>query len=406
MRIDALVREIVADVRSGTARLALLATVVGALGAGLCALDVLTVRGLLHDAATYRESGAAVLTLAAPGGIDGERCRALAQTDGVTASAALRAREQPLIAAALPDAPLPAYDVTGDIARLLGGGVGGRAESLGAGTPGAVAGVGPHGASGGAADAIGAAVPSDVADELLGRLGPSAPAQPNADRATGAPSNPLGSIATAEGPLLVGSVYAYPADGRRPGFGWAALIPAVDTSAPFDECWISAWPQSDDTRSLLLTALRPGADAGDDRPELGQLNASLGLRFDGAERFSARLTAWAPLTATILAALLAGTAVWTRRLQIASDLHAGVRRRDVIVILLVETLAWAAAGALLTLGAAALLAAPIGGRDGLALIAGAVPTVLGMPVGALVGAAVVAASIRERHLFRYFKDRR
>ena len=94
-----------------------------------------------------------------------------------------------------------------------------------------------------------------------------------------------------------------------------------------------------------------------------------------------------------------------RRLEIAANLHAGVHRRDERTILGIETIAWVIVGAIM---ASALVAYTfvfhIRAMDPqLVLIAARVlfPT----SASVLLGALCAWITIREHHLFTYFKSR-
>jgi hypothetical protein len=71
---------------------------------------------------------------------------------------------------------------------------------------------------------------------------------------------------------------------------------------------------------------------------------------------------------------------------------------------LVETLAWSLAGALVALGVLAVVARQDPATAALVLVTSG-RTVLVAVVACLGGAALALATIRERHLFRFFKDR-
>jgi len=352
VRLDAIARELWAGVLSGTARIVTLTVLATIVSAGLSAADIVLTRRLIADAEAFQQAGAATLTLSAEGQVDASACKALAQVEGVRASGAIRRRALPVVASALPGAPLTAFETTPGFAAVLG-------------SPG-----------------TGVVVPDEVADVLGLSEG---------DR-----------IPTTEGVVEVGGTYPYPDDGRRPGFGWAALIETADTS-PFDECWVLAWPQSDAMGSLLLGVLLPGADS--ERPELGQLNGALGARFDGMALFDGRLTAWAPSLAAALVGVLAFVSVRGRRLSIASDLHAGARRRDIATVMVVEGTTWLTAALILTMGSTAILAAPEALADRGALLVQGARVALASSAAGVAGIVAAVWSVRESHLVRYFKDR-
>lgn len=350
MKFEAVTREVWANVRSGTARIVTLALLGGIVSAGFATADAVSLRRLIADATVFRESGAATLTLIAEGRVDGSACRALGDVRGVTAAGALRRRDAALVATTLPSSPVDAYETTPGFSAVLGSG------------------------------GQGVVVAVQVA-EALG-LGGTA------------------RMAAAEGDVQIGGTFTYPDDGRRPGFGWAAMIETAD-DRPFDECWVLVWPQSDAVRTLL-----PGvASAATEPPQIAQLNSTLGARFDGETRLAERITSWSFALSALLMAVLAFASVRGRRLALASDLHAGARRRDIAGILLLEGAFWLTPVLLTTVGVTALIATPESALDRGALLVQGARVAAGSFAGGCVGLAAGALSVREGGLLRYFKDR-
>ncbi|WP_029149446.1 hypothetical protein [Microbacterium indicum] len=353
MRLAAIAREAWRNVRSGTARTVTIVCALILIVGGLVAADLASIRSIQSEARAFQTSGASVLIFSAPGQIDGAMCAALAGTGSVRTSGALRENET-IEMAALPDSAVPAYEVTGGVATILGA----------------------------AADSSGLV----ISDQLASMLG----ARPGDD------------VETAAGPVRVASEYAYPSDGRRSGFGYAALAPVLPRGA-FDECWAEAWPTSESTAALLHDTLLASGDAGSGT--YSQLNATHGSAFDGVARFRARLTAPAPAAAALLGAALGWIVVRARRLSHASALHAGVRHRDLVSIWAIEigiaVPAVIVAASLITAGF--VVRAPA--EDAGSLIAAAAAIAGGAVSGVIAGGLAAYASIRERHLFRYFADR-
>lgn len=356
MRWSAILREAWRNITSGTARTVKLALVLAVVSVGLTAADLVAVRAITTAAETYQSAGASVITLAAPGRIDGTACEALAAVPGIRAAGAIRSSENGIVAAALPSTSIPVKEVTAGFPALL------HADTV------AQAGI----------------VLSDQAATTL-------------DRAPG------DTLATRAGEATVSGVYAYPDDGRRAGYGYAALVPVPDGGA-FDECWVDVWPTSTQTPMLLQMALTP-ADQDGEQAVLSQLNTTLGTRFDGHDRFADRITRHGPLIALTIGAGLGYLAVRSRRIQLASALHAGLRKPALALILALETLSWTAPTAMLTAAFVAVFVAT--GSTG----ESAASVLLGLRIGLLavatpfLGAAVALALTRERDLFRYFKDR-
>jgi len=357
MTVRAILLEAWSDVVTGTARTTLFAAALAAVVVTAILTDVLAVRLLAADADRFRSSGATVLTVQAEGRIDGHRCENLGRIPGVRASGAVRETDSRLTSPALRGAPIPVSEVTSGFPRLLSNDV----------------------------DHSGGVVLSNDAADVFG-------------------VRPGGVAEAVEGRVRVAGRYDYPDDGRRPGYGYRALVTA-DARHSFDECWVDAWPQIPNLRSLLLFTVRSDTGADDVRPLLGQLNSSHGERFDGRERFEARVSRFAPAIAGIVAFGLATAAIRFRRIQLASALHARVPRRDLLAVQMLEASSWIVPAVCVGLALTALLAAGSapGDRLTVAIIGSRILAVAGL--GALGGTAAGVLFTREKHLFRYFKDR-
>lgn len=356
MRISGILREVGRNTASGTARIVTFALLLGALSVGLTVADLTAVRALTDAAARYTASGASVATLAASGRIDGAACEALATIPGVRASGALRATQEGITPAALPSSAVPVMQVT----------------------PGF-----PHVVHASRTADTGVVISHQVRDALALEAG-----QP---------------IVTTTGTAAVAGTYAYPDDGRRAGYGYAALVP-VPAEGAFDECWVDIWPTSRQIPVLLQTTLL-SASIDAELPALSQLNTSLGREFDGARAFDERLTRFVPTIALVLGAGLGYVATRIRRVQHASALHAGMARQDLIAISGLEVIGWTAPAIVFSAAVVAVFAATGPGGDTLmAATLGARIAPLAV-AGAFVGTLASLATTRERHLFRYVKDR-
>lgn len=343
------------DVASGTTHALRYTFALTAVLVTLVAADLGAVGASIDGAQEFQASGAATLTLQAVGAVDGAACDALVGVPGVTAAGALRDDPVPVVAAALPAAPIAAYSVSPGLMGVVG-------VSDDTGEAGAV-------------------LARDAADLLGVRAG--------------------GSLAVEDAQVPVRGTFAWPEDGRRRGFAHAVLSP-TPTVEPFDECWVRAWPLTDETWGLAQLVVDRGAQP-DVRVETAQLNSTRGTSFDGVGRFDDRVTRSAPLVALVVAGVLGYAAVRARRLELASARHVGVRAREQHAQLLLETLVWVLPAALLTVAATALLWQ---GRPAVGTayaLTGLV--VLGGAAGALVGSQAATALARESHLFRDFKAR-
>ena len=345
---------------TGTVRAGLLGTVFALTLSTLTVSDAVIVDTLVKEAQDFQEVGASTITVAAPAAISGDACEALSQTNGILASGAIRSTSKSLSLSVLPRSPVPISEVSAGFSAVLGV------------QPGSAGGV---------------VVPKDVVLNSGGQ-----------DEEV---------LKTARGDVAVAGVYLYPSDGRRPGLGWAILDP-IATGQIFDECWVKIWPWSDEIQSVLKGVVVAAGATQDQATQTtqGQLNAKLGTRFLGEDRYTSRVTRYAPGAALILGFALAAVSFRSRRLELAARRQDGFSRTDVTAQSIIETLAWVTPAALCAWAASTVypyLVAYGTTVEG----AGANPFIIAIAgvIGAVLGAGVTAAIVRERHLFAYFKDR-
>lgn len=360
MKREAIYREVRANIRAGTTRAGLLAALFALVLTASAGADLLQIRQLTASAEAWQKAGASTWVMRAEGRIDGGVCRALSNVEGVNAAGALRMADDSseLVLAQLPAAPVPVAEVTPRFERLLGIDTGGETGII----------------------------LSREAAEPLGL-------------------NNSGSAALRDGrDVPVAGVYDYPSDGRVPGYGYLALAP-VASDTPFDECWIDVFPHSEVRTSLLYSAVLPSTSTEEDKPSLSQLNSRLGQSFDGPALMASRITRFAPLVAFLGGVGLGFAALWRRRLEFASNLHAGMNRANGRAIVFLETAAWGLMGAFFASCLLALLIASDSSADRLplALIAGR--SFVAGSFGLACGSGLAWWRTREEQLFRYFKER-
>lgn len=354
MKTAGIWREVWRDLASGTARGSLFAFLLVLIMGALAAIDLAQVRSFTEQAEAYRDAGASISVLEAPNQIDGAACQALANIPGVNASGAIRLEEDRLTLSALPGAPVPLATVTPNFEKLLG------VQTLSGGI-----------------------LLSDQVAESVQAISGQA-------------------INTTKGDTLVAGIYPYPADGRKPGFGYMAMLPSNENE-PFDQCWAEVWPQSDQTRSLIYTALLPTKDSSN--ITLGQLNSSLGTAFSGISAYQNRITQYGFAVAGIAGIALGFVSVRIRRLEVASHLHAGIARKDQRRILFLETAAWVIVAAIVVESIAAIIIASDPSSDRPALFVLANRIIFAGGLSAILGALISLQQTKEHHLFSYFKNR-
>lgn len=357
MRFAAIADEVTRGARSGTTRTGSFALVCGALLTLLAVADAVLTTSLIDEAHRFRDSGAATLVIIAPGAVNGEACDALSRLPGVQAAGATRAAQHSVVASVLPRAPLDHYEVSEGFGAVVG--VTGTLSS-------------------------GIALSDDVAS-ILGLAGDGDP------------------LPTDSGTAQVVGRFSYPADGRRPGYGWAAITTA-DTTGHFDECWVTAWPSSDAVRSVALTAVAAAATS-DTRVQTTQLNPRHGEAFDGQRRYRERVSATVPVVAVAVTSGLAWLAVRMRRLEFAARLHDGASRGAVALLAVCEVVLWLVPSALIAVSAAAVVAWREAGSEALPVVVNAALAAVAAVLAGVAGSVAAVTHVRERHLFVYFADR-
>ncbi len=154
---------------------------------------------------------------------------------------------------------------------------------------------------------------------------------------------------------------------------------------------------------LQVDKTHPTADASN--IAIGQLNSTLGAAFDGPKLFQERMTAWATIVAVVAGASLGFLAVRLRRLELASARHAGVSTRAEVTQIGIETIFWAATAILVSLAGLLLVDRATQIPNSVDVDAISARSIFAGGVAAVIGSVVGAWTTRERHLFRYFKDR-
>lgn len=384
MCLRAIWREACRNLLTGTSRTVALTLVLAACMIGAITVDWLQIRNLESNAAAWVSAGASTYVITAPGHIDGQTCSRLQAVDGVLAAGAFRSVDTRTVLAAFPSTGVPTYQTTPnavtvfDIASndLHADGASSSARGLG--------------------DGMGIVLSREAADLIGADAG---------DR-----------LALADGrQTTVTAVYDYPDDGRASGYGYAALEP-VPENGMFDSCMVAAWPIPDDLDALLRYTVgdaEPSAAADVNESDssqsvdatISQLNATLGTVPPSASSFRHRSTGMAFIVVTVVALLAAGASAWSRRVELASALHAGYRRIALITQLTMETTAICCAGMMLSLPLAAYAVTASQTGDRLAMAVALARIVVAVDAGALVGTMLVAAGVRERLLFRFFKER-
>ena len=348
----------------------------------VCAVsDVVTVRDLVVRAQEYRDSGAAIVTIEAPGLVDGRTCDSFADLPGVRAAGAIGHDDDPLVPAALPSGSIASVRVSPGAPRLF------HAED--SGTAGVFL-------SRGVLDALGGSVRSGdlPSDDALGG---------NTLGSNGLGSDAPGTLRLREGSVPVRGWFEWPDDGRRPGFSYAALSEDAGT-LPFDECWVDAWPAPGRLTEVMRTAVHPDP-TGQIRVIASQVNTTRGRSFDGSRSYAERVTRYAPYVALGAGLAIGYVSVRSRRLELAAAQHVGVGRVQQAAQVLLEASSWVIGGGLIAAGGIAVAIATVGQVEPAMLVRVAAHAAVPGLAAALLGCLLAALTVHEHHLFRYFKTR-
>lgn len=357
MLARSILSEAARNLAANTSRAAVFAGIFVLVVCSIAVIDVRTVASVLREAEQYRSSGAAVQVVeSTAGSVSGARCDALTGSGSIRGSGALRPADA-IRALALPSSELTVWEVSPGITALL--------PQLGAviGNP----------------RAGGVWLSSDLAEALGARAGDS--------------------VVTDAGRVDVAAVYEWPDDGRARELAYAIVVP-VGGGGIFDRCWAQIWPDDDDAAALILTSVAGTADVG-----LSRLNSAFGSSFDASTRIAERATVVAPAGGVAAGFLLAFVAVWIRRLELAAALHARVPRSAIAAQQVIEAAAWVVAASLVSISVVVFAAAIDNPDTGVATWQIGARTVAAAAASALLGALAAASLVREKQLFRYFKDR-
>lgn len=344
------------NLTSGTSRPLLFACAFVLVMAGLALADIRSIVSISVQAETFRNSGAAVKIVSAPGSISGPRCDMLGSLPGVVGAGAIRQSDVQANFSSSPQSGITHFDATSGFAPII---------------------------------------------DVNGRIATGVWLSESAAESVGAESGTI--LATSHGPLAVSAVYSFPAAASDRTLAHAAISP-VPSAGLFDSCWVLSWPSSQ-----ALEILIRGTYAGDPEEQgtavYSQLTTQFGADFNGEFEFQNRATRSLPLVA-IFVGLSGGAAfVWMRRLEFADALHAQIPKSGLLGQLSFEYFILCAAAVFISLPIT-LHAAKWGNPDPFwpAWQAGLRVVVAGM-VSAFMGALLLATTTSPKRLFRFFKDR-
>ncbi len=356
MRLREAGREAVRNFAVGASRGLLCMTAFLAIATLAAVVSSRAVVAVSQDAIDFRRAGASVYRLDAPGSIDGDACDNLRNVEGVSESGATRLRPD-LRFALLPDLPIPYLETTPGMFAVLS--------------------VKP------ALPDVGLVVDSQFAESL----------------AISVPSETF--LRDRGQPVQIEGTFEHPDDGRDATLSGAALG-LVNDGRPFDSCWALFWPPTTNPLDVMgPTVIRSESGSG----SLVQWNPSLGRSIDPAADFQQLPLVWIGIAGAAGAATVSLVSIRARRLELASALHVGVRRSDLLVITMIEILLWLLPATVIAIALSAIASVWANPDPLTAAWFSGSRAVIAAGTAWLVTAAVAAVSIRESHLVRYFQQR-
>lgn len=321
-------------------------------------LDMRQVWGIEQQADAYRSSLSNAYFIKAEGQVDPRSCGSMRSGSAVQGAGALR-KVDPLRFALAQNSPVNTYEVSPGFIDIVTGGTGSR------------------GSGGGIW----------LSQNVAAKFGLSA-----------------GSlIETTTGRMRVAGVYPWQEDGRDTRLGYAALVETLETGT-FDECWVALWPPHDVSMSLrrALVFSSHSSDA-----QVAQVNYTQGERFDPNTAFLTRVTRPLLLVPLPLCFITVFAFCRRRRLESAGCLHAGEPKASMVLRLLMEYGFCVLVAMLVAVPPVVITSCLTAGRKGAGglLVVSLLPVLYFALLGVVAGALAGAVSIREKALFRSFKQR-
>lgn len=356
MRLTDVLGEARRNLQSGVGRSSILVVLL----VGLAVVTVLVPQlALTHAnarAMAFQDSGAATLIVQAEGSVDGAQCETFGALPNVTAAGAVREQREGARLSLLPSTTVRYFEASPQFAAVL------NATQTGAGVL--------------------------LSDEV-------------ADATGWNPGDAL--LIDGHGRTPAAGTFSYPDDGRVAGFAFSLIGEVPATLDLFDECWITIWPQNQEIESLASIVVdSDDAATSTTGPTLIQANSSLGARFTAENE--EMIWNYAGVAGAFLAAATMIFHIRGRRLELASAQHVGVRRADQFAIMISETILISLAALIVISPAAVYLSSvipSIADSLGWHAVRGASMFLAGTTAGTVIG----LLGIRERHLFRYFRER-
>lgn len=356
MRFFDIVGEALRNIRTGSSRAGVLASILVLVSTALLGIDAAAIGALQERASTVRAQAGGIRVLIAENVVDPTACSNQDKLQSITDAGPIWQLD-PIHLLALPRVEIPFFELAPGVARMLD-------------FPSILSG--------------GIYIPASLAERWHAREG--------------------SRLETSTGTLVINGIYGYSEnDGRDPRLANAIVI-IGNAHANASECWYSVWPPSTASDQYVYGAIVSTGE-GDSAPQIAPLNPTVGQRFDFTREYTTRATALTSAAVVLLFGILALSGINRRRMELAGNLHAGGHRRDVVAGIAAETFIWASAAAIATfvfvrLAARILLRETLAGYEVSLMITLTIATAV-----AVLSAAIPAILIREDRLFNIFKSR-
>jgi hypothetical protein len=356
MRISDIAGEAIRNIRSGSGRAGTIALILVLASTALLAVDAAAIGALQARAEQVRSQAGAIRVLVADQAIDPTACSSLDELESITDAGPIWQLDS-IQLLALPRVEVPVFELSPGVAPVVG------FPSI---RPGGVY------------------IPESLAERWYAGEG--------------------SRLDTSHGPVVIDGVYRYSEDdGRDPRLA-NAIVVIGDASEQASECWYSVWPPSNAADQYAYGSITTSGPE-DSAPQIAPLNPAVGQRFDFTREYTTRVTALAAAGVVALFGVLAFSFTARRRMEVAGNLHAGARRRDILAGIAMETVIWALGTAVTTfvftrLAARFLLREALAGYETSLIITLVIAT-----GAAVIGAAIPAILTREDRLFVLFKSR-
>ena len=353
MRLDSIISEALRNIVSHTSKAALCASIVVFILVACISSDYYVIAQLQRKSDVIHMSGADITTLVASNHINSLSCDKASQSSIIQASGSLRKKEsiKPL---ATPRNSITSYEVSSNFSSLLNISY----QNTG-----------------------GIWISQLVADSLKLQIGDF--------------------LDTEQGKTVIAGIYQWPHDGRDARLEYAVLIPTISgQNTVMDECWAAAWPYNAYTEKILMNTLMV------DQSDTTGINFSTVHQNSDAKTsmyylFTHRITRYNWIIAAVLSGVVAFLSIRRRKVELASNLHCGVRFSELLLTLYCEQAVWLICAAIISFCISRVIGTYIFVTDIGVTQFQSIPILMVSVVSIHIATAASLVTIREKKLYKY-----